>query len=164
MAFSQHRRSTVTRYFGVNLALVLTAGVLVQTLTRQLVALAPGLGSAAVDEPTRVEKFKRAEVAAALAPHEPVPRIVVARDAPEMPVQVLAVRLDEAEGLKLKPVRVKSKTLRLARNAARSKKVLAAAGLKLPPFAIAIETRKAGESSRDITNRSLGVLVAQSQY
>jgi hypothetical protein len=164
MTFFQQRPRSVARYLSVNLALVLTAGGLVQGLTRQLIAMAPGVGAVAVavDEPTRVEKFKRAEVAAAIAPHEPVPRIIVARDIPEMPVQVLAVRLDEAEGVKVKPVRVKSKTLRLARTAARSKKTLAAS--KLPPYAIAIEARNAGESSRDITNRSLGVLVAQSQY
>jgi hypothetical protein len=162
MTISEHRPWSFARYLSVNLALVLTAGVLVQGLTRQLIALAPSGGSVAVDERTRIEQFKRAEVAAAMAPHKPVPRIIIVRDIPEMPVQVLAVRMDEAEGVKVKPVRVKLKTLRLARAAARSKKTLAA--LKLPPYAIAIEARSAGESSRDITNRSLGVLVAQSQY
>lgn len=162
MTSSQHRPWSVARYLSVNLALVLTAGVLIQGLTRQLIALAPDAGSVAADQPTRVEKFKRAEAAAAMAPQEPVPRIIVARDIPEMPVQVLALRIDEAEGVKVKAVRVKLKTLRLARTAAGSKKTLAA--LKLPLYAVAIEARSAGESSRDITNRSLGVLVAQSQY
>jgi hypothetical protein len=162
MTICQHRPSSIARYVSVNLALVLTAGFLFQGLARQLIELDPGAASLAAHRPSRVETFKRAEVAAAMAPHEPVPRIIVARDIPEMPVQVLAVRLDDAEGVKVKPVRVKSKALRLARTAARSKKTLP--GSKLPPDVIAIEARNVGESSRDITNRSLGVLVTQSRY
>lgn len=162
MTSSQHHPSSIARYISVNVALVLAAGFLFQSLARQLIELGPVAGSLAVHKPSRLETFKRAQVAAAMAPHEPVSRIIVARDIPEMPVQVLAVQLDDAEGVKVRPVRMKTKALRLARTTARSKKTLAAS--KLPPDAIAIEARIVGESSRDITNRSLGVLVTQSQH
>jgi hypothetical protein len=157
----------------------MTAAAEIARLSHQV---SPMLETAAVDM-SRVEQFKRAEAAAAEAPQIPVPRVVVAHIAPHVPVQVMAVRLDQAESLKitplkLKPVKVKRKVAgRPAKLAGRGKKPekgFALAGGKLPPSVVAAAIQatepnaiKRGkkriadaETSRDITNRSLGVLVA----
>ena len=72
---------------------------------------APGVGvrdpGVAVDDPSRVEAFKQFEAAAAQAPNVPVPRVVVAHAVPDIPVQVLAVRMDQAESLKATPIKLK---------------------------------------------------------
>ncbi len=168
------RFGMATRYLAVNGILALFAMLAVQEVIRLSVTFAPGLRMA-VDDPSRVEKFKQGEVAAAQAPMIPVPRVVVAHSVPDIPVQVLAVRLDEAESLKVSPLKLKRKpSVRTAKSAAR-KKLPVIAGGKLPPTVVDIASNEAGvvptkrpktkgavvaESSRDITNRSLGVLVA----
>jgi hypothetical protein len=126
-------------------------------------------------EPSRVEKFKRDEVAAALAPQVPVLRQVVALSVPDMPVQVLALRLDQAETIKVRPIKVKRKTAaRVAKATPRPRKVAPGIFGDLPPVVVETALVETGslpqkrvkkraviaESSRDITNRSLGVLVA----
>jgi hypothetical protein len=125
-------------------------------------------------EPSRVEKFKRDEVAAALAPQVPVLRQVVALSVPDMPVQVLALRLDQAETIKVRPIKVKRKTaVRVAKATPRPRKPPGIFG-DLPAVVVETALVETGslppkrvkkraviaESSRDITNRSLGVLVA----
>jgi hypothetical protein len=120
---------------------------------------------------SRVEKFKMAEAAAARASLVPVPSTIVAFERPELPVQVLAVRIDEAEDVKVKPMRLKTKPLRLSK-AARTKKVAGRYEVALLLILVAndapitgssgrrLRGKVAAESPRDITNRSLGVLVA----
>jgi hypothetical protein len=160
------------RYFAFNGVLMLCNIFVIQEITRISVTLAPDL-RIAVDDPSRVEQFKQAEVAAAKAPNVPVPRVIVADSLPDMPVQVLAVRLDQAESLKVTPLKLKRKpSLRTAKSARKKSPVMA--GGKLPPIVVDLASSEAGvllpktakkkadvvESSRDITNRSLGVLVA----
>lgn len=166
------RTAPITRYVAYNGALAVCAWVLVQDVGRMSLALAPSLAVATGIEPSRVEKFKQAEIAAAQAPKYPVPRLVVARSMPEVPVQVLAVKLDQAESIKVKPLRLKKKSpVRMAK--LRHKKPSQTGG-KLPPIIVELALGESGlmpekkfkkklvlaESSRDITNRSLGVLVA----
>lgn len=161
------------RYFAFNGALVICTTLVLQQITHIAVALAPDL-RIAVNDLSRVEQFKQAEMAAAQAPNVPVPRVIVAQSVPDMPVQVLAVRLDQAESLKVTPLKLKRKpSVRTAKSA--RKKSPALAGGKLPPIVVDLASSEAGvllpkkskkkaavvaESSRDITNRSLGVLVA----
>lgn len=125
--------------------------------------------------PSRVEQFKRDEAAAALAPQVPVPRQVVAMSVPDMPVQVLAVRLDRAETVQVKPIKAqRKKSVRLAKATAKPRKPSLKLFGDLPPFVVETALIETGalpekrvkkraviaESSRDITNRSLGVLKA----
>jgi hypothetical protein len=175
MFLSLHERfGAAARYFAFNGFLALFALSAVKELIRVSVALAPD-PHIAVDDPSRVEAFKQFEAAAAQAPQVPVPRVVVAHSVPDMPVQVLAVRLDQAESLRVTPLKLKRKpTVRSAKSSTRKKAPVIAGGA-LPPFVVDMVFNEAGvaptkrlkkkgavvaESSRDITNRSLGVLVA----
>lgn len=171
----QQRFGAVARYFAFNGFLALCAMSAVKELMRVSVALAPDL-HIAVDDPSRVEAFKQFEAAAAQAPQVPVPRVVVAHLVPDMPVQVLAVRLDQAESLKVTPLKLKRKPwVRTVKSSSTRKKAPMIAGGALPPLVVDMVSTEAGavptkgsrkkgavvaESSRDITNRSLGVLVA----
>ncbi len=170
------RHLALARYAVFNGALVLCAisvagkiADMAVTLKAETTVLAASSGS------SRVEQFKRNEVAAALAPQVPVPRQVMAMSVPDMPVQVLAVRLDRAESVKVKPIKVKRKTaIRMAKATAKPRKPAMKLFGDLPPFVVETAVLEAGavpekrvkkravlaESSRDITNRSLGVLVA----
>jgi hypothetical protein len=175
MFFCVHQRfRAAARYFAFNGFLALCAVSAVKEITRVSVTLAPDL-HVAVDDPSRVEAFKQFEVAAAQAPNVPVPRVVVAHAVPDIPVQVLAVRMDQAESLKATPIRLKRKpAVRTAKLSTRKKSPVIAGGA-LPPMVVDFASNEAGvgstkrqktkgavvaESSRDITNRSLGVLVA----
>jgi hypothetical protein len=175
MFLSLHERfGAAARYFAFNGFLALCAVSAVKEITRVSVTLAPDL-HVAVDDPSRVEAFKQFEVAAAQAPNVPVPRVVVAHAVPDIPVQVLAVRMDQAESLKATPIRLKRKpAVRTAKLSTRKKSPVIAGGA-LPPMVVDFASNEAGvgstkrhktkgdvvaESSRDITNRSLGVLVA----
>ncbi len=126
-------------------------------------------------EPSRVEKFKQGEVAAALAPQVPVARQVVALRVSDLPVQVMAVQLDQAETVEVRPLMAKRKTaVRFAKAGARPRKTTRGVFGDLPPIIVETALVETGslplgrfkkrvvvaESSRDITNRSLGVLVA----
>jgi hypothetical protein len=175
MFFSVHQRfGAAARYFAFNGFLALCALSAVKEIMRVSVTLAPDL-HVTVDDPSRVEAFKQFEAAAAQAPNVPVPRVVVAHAVPDIPVQVLAVRMDQAESLKATPIKLKRKpAVRTAKLSTR-KKSPAIAGGALPPLVVDLASNEAGvvptkrqkkkgavvaESSRDITNRSLGVLVA----
>ena len=95
-----HQRfGAAARYFAFNGFLALCALSAVKEIMRVSVTLAPDLHFT-VDDPSRVEAFKQLEVAAARAPNVPVPRVVVAHAVPDIPVQVLAVRMDQAGVLK----------------------------------------------------------------
>jgi hypothetical protein len=162
------------RYFAFNGFLALCTVSAVKEIMRVSVTLAPDL-HVSVDDPSRVDAFKQFEAAAAQAPKVPVPRVIVAHLVPDIPVQMLAVRLDQAESLKANPLKLKRKpAVRTAKLSTR-KKSLAIAGGALPPLVVDLASNEAGvvstkrlrkkgavvaESSRDITNRSLGVLVA----
>jgi hypothetical protein len=140
---------------------------------RQSAALVPS-ASVAGTAPSRVEKFKLSERAALTAPRVPVPRIIAVHDVPPMPVQVLAVRLDDAESIAAAPLsRKQKKAARLAKAETRAKVRPGRPGA-LPPLVVMSEVSavpiqksksRAGklyalaESPRDITNRSLGVMV-----
>lgn len=171
-----HRLGMATRYFAFNGAVAFCAVFLLHTVAERAMALAPSfLNPVEEAEPSRVEKFKDAEAASAQAPQVPVPHRVIARSLPEYPVQVLAVRLDDAESLKIQPLRLQ-KTMRpgSAQPMVRNRKVASQNGGKLPAGVIEFGYRAVGattgrkqrkrlvlaESSRDITNRNLGVLVA----
>jgi hypothetical protein len=98
----------------------------------------------------------------------------VAREVPAMPVQTLAIRLDTAEGVSAQPVpRKLKKPARFAKSGARTKPRIEPNG-DLPDLVVMSEVaampvqklkKRAGrlyalaESTRDITNRSLGVMV-----
>lgn len=125
-------------------------------------------------EPSRVETFKRDVAAAALAPQVPIPRRVVALSVPDMPVQVLAVRIDQAENVKVKPVKAKRRlAVRVAKATVRKRMPGPSIFGDLPTAVVETALAETGpvpqkrankravvaESSRDITNRSLGVLV-----
>jgi hypothetical protein len=157
-------------YLAFNGAVVACAGVLVGKLASVAVELQPMLEAARPGELSRVEKFIMAEIAAAQAPQIPVPRTVVAYEQPAIPVQVLAVRIDDAEDVTVKPMRLKKGTPRLAKSA-RMKRPARRYEAELLP--IMVETSGTGpvpgrrsrsgrtaETTRDITNRTLGVLVA----
>lgn len=169
-----HRWSALGRYVTFNVVAMLAASALVQDVARMAASLGPmSAPAAAAAAPSRVEAFKLGEIAASTAPQVPVPRSVVARRSPEMSVRTLAVQLDEAEGVKVKPVKANRKIVRTAK-AGRSRKVVAQRPGKLPDsviFAAAFEAvgsvpvrskrvPPVAESSRDITNRSLGVIMA----
>lgn len=175
MFFSVHQRfGAAARYLAFNGFLALCAMSAVKEIMRVSVTLAPDL-HVAVDDPSRVESFKQFEVAAAQAPKVPVPRVVIAHSVPDIPVQVLAVRMDQAESLKATPLKLKRKpSVRTAKLSVRKKSPVGAGGV-LPPMIVDLASNEAGlvptkrlkkkgavvvESSRDITNRSLGVLVA----
>jgi hypothetical protein len=167
------RLGASARYLAFNGLLVLCAVSAVKEVMRVSVTLAPPLHKP-VSDPSRVDTFKRFE-AAAQAPKIPFRRIIVAHTVSDIPVQVLAVRLDQAESLKVTPLKLKRKaSVRLAKPSMR-KKSPAIAGGALPPLIVDLASNEAGvlstrglkrkgaivtESSRDITNRSLGVLVA----
>lgn len=171
------RHSALARYAGFNGALVLCAmGMAGHIADMAATIKAETMVVAASAGPSRVEQFKRNEAAAALAPQVPVARKVVALSVPDMPVQVLAVRLDRAETVKVRPIKAKRKI------AGRMTKAKTVAKLRtpapklfdLPAIVVATALAETGaqpekrarkraviaESSRDITNRSLGVLVA----
>lgn len=175
MFLSVHQRfGAAARYVAFNGFLALCAVSAVKEIMRVSVLLAPDLHIDKAD-PSRVEAFKQFEAAAAEAPNVPVPRVVVAHIVPDMPVQVLAVRLDQAESLKITPLKLKRKpSVRTAKSSTRKKAPVIAGGA-LPPLVVDLVSNEAGvapikrlkkkgavvaESSRDITNRSLGVLVA----
>jgi hypothetical protein len=175
MFFSVHQRfGAAARYFAFNGFLAFCAMSAVKEIMRVSVTLAPDL-HVTVDDPSRVEAFKQLEVAAARAPNVPVPRVVVAHAVPDIPVQVLAVRMDQAESLKATPLKFKRKPAVRTSKLSTRKKSPAVAGGALPPLVVDLASNEAGlvpakrqkkkgsvvaESSRDITNRSLGVLVA----
>jgi hypothetical protein len=157
-------------YLAFNGAVLACAGFLVPKLASVAAELQPVLEGAKSSELSRVDKFTMAEIAAAQAPQVPVPRTVVAYEQPEIPVQVLAVRIDDAEGVSVKPMRLKKATARLAKSG-RVKKTARRYEAELLP--IVVETSATGlvpgrrsragrmaETTRDITNRTLGVLVA----
>jgi hypothetical protein len=167
---SNGRFRTLGFYLAFNGAVLACAGFLVGKLADVAVELQPMLERAKPGELSRVDKFRLAEIAAAQAPQVPVPRTIVAYEQPEIPVQVLAVRIDEAEDVTVKPMRLKKGTARLAKSA-RAKKTARRYEAELPP--IVVETSATGlvpgrrsragrvaETTRDITNRTLGVLVA----
>lgn len=165
----------IVRYAVFNGVLVACALGLADAIAQMAATIKSGTNVAAIAEPSRVEKFKRDEAAAALAPQVPVVRQVVALTVPDMPVQVLAVRLDQAETVKVKPIKAKRKTaLRVAKAPVRPRKAIPGLFGDLPPIVVETALVETGslpekrakkravvaESSRDITNRSLGVLVA----
>jgi hypothetical protein len=168
-----HRWSALGRYVTFNVIAMLTASALMQDVARMAASLSPMTAPGAVAGPSRVEAFKFGEIAAATAPQVPVPRLIVARRSPEMSIRTLAVQLDEAEGVKVKPVKANRKIVRTAK-AGRNRKVIAHRPGKLPDsviFAAAFEAVVSvpvrskrmppiAESSRDVTNRSLGVIMA----
>ena len=166
--------SALLLYAGLNGALALGVAASAQKITQMGAMIKADQAESAAAVPSRVEKFKLAESAAARAPQQPVPRVIVARDVPDMPVQLLAVRIDHAENVKVKPLKTKRKSMvRAAKTQARQRKPVDVALGKLPPFIVQFaltetgnatvkRTKKApvvAESSRDITNRSLGVLM-----
>lgn len=164
------------RYTVFNGALVLCAMGMAGKIADLAAAIKAGNAVVMRAEPSRVEQFKRNEAAAALAPQVPVARQLVALSVPDMPVQVLAVRLDQAESVKVKPINAKRKAVdRVAKAMAKPRKpVVTKLFGGLPPFVVETVQAETGslpqtqrkkrvvvaESSRDITNRSLGVLVA----
>jgi hypothetical protein len=167
--------ASAARYFAFNGVVAVFATFLLHDFAQRATALTPAFADPVEAEPSRVEKFKDAEAAAAQAPQVPVPRPIVARSMPDVPVQVLAVRLDQAESLKIKPLQLKRKLrMSFAKPTARNKRAAVQTAGTLPPAVVESASREAGmipakkarkrpvlaESSRDITNRSLGVLVA----
>lgn len=167
---SNGRFRTLGLYLAFNGAVLACTGLFAGKLANLATELQPMLERAKPIELSRVDKFRMAEIAAALAPQIPVHRTVVAFEQPEMPVQVLAVRIDEAEDVKVKPMRPKKGALRIAKSA-RTKKAVRRYEAELLP--IVVETSATGlvpgrrsragrtaETTRDITNRTLGVLVA----
>ncbi|MCU0954749.1 MAG: hypothetical protein MUC37_09110 [Hyphomicrobium sp.] len=159
------------RYIALNSAVVMVAGFLAGQLAGLAAELRPFIEGPEPAQPSRVEKFKMAE-AAARDPRHPVPRTVVAFEQPELPVQVLAVRIDDAEDVKVKPMRLKAKPQRYAK-VARTKKAAVRNQAELLPILVIndvpvtgpppgrhLRGKVAAESARDITNRTLGVLVA----
>lgn len=160
------------RYVALNAAALMLALFLAGEIAGTAAGVRPLIVGTGSQQLSRVEKFKMAEAAAARASLLPVPRTIVAFERPELPVQVLAVRIDEAEDVKVKPLRLKTKTLRLSK-AARAKKPAGRYEAVLLPILVAndvpitgsaagrrLRGKVAAESPRDITNRSLGVLVA----
>jgi hypothetical protein len=175
MFLSVHQRfGSAARYLAFNGFLALCALTAAKEIMRISVTFAPDL-HASVEDPSRVEAFKHFEVVAAQAPKVPVPRVVIADEVPDIPVQVLAVRMDQAESLKATPLKLKRKpAVRTAKLSMRKKSPVIVGGA-LPPLVVDLASTEAGvgptkrqkkkgavvaESSRDITNRSLGVLVA----
>jgi hypothetical protein len=165
------RFTALGRYIALNSAAVVVAGFLAGQLAGLAVEFRPLIEGPEPTQPSRVEKFKMAE-AAARAPRFPVPRTVVAFEQSELPVQVLAVRIDDAEDVKVKPMRLKTKPVRYAK-AARTKKAPVHYEAQLLPILVTSDIpvtgpapgrrllgKAAAESARDITNRTLGVLVA----
>jgi hypothetical protein len=163
----------VGAYVLLNGALAACALGLAGEVARQSAGLVPAVILTADAGPSRVEKFKSSERAALSAPQVPVPRIIVAREVPAMPVQALAIRLDTAEGVSAQPVPRKLKKLvRVAKAGMRTKPRIQPNG-DLPDLVVLSEVaavpvqkpkQRAGrlyalaESTRDITNRSLGVI------
>lgn len=168
------RHFALARYAVFNGVLMLCAVGMVKKIADIAGSIKAEHAVVAEAEPSRVEKFKRDAAAAALAPQVPMPRRVVALRVPDMPVQVLAVRIDQAENVKVKPVKVKLKAgVRVAKATVRRRKPAPSIFGDLPAIVVETalvetgsvpETRAkkravVAESSRDITNRSLGVLV-----
>jgi hypothetical protein len=177
VAADRHRVFALAFYAAFNGALMLFAGISVQSIVQMASSIRPQSTEIAEAPPSRVDKFKIAEAAAALAPQVPVPRTIVAFSVPDMPVQVLAARIDRAENVKVKPVKLKRRTLaRIAKANDRRRKAAPSTEVagKIPAVVALFASADAGnapqkrtkkqavvaESSRDITNRSLGVLVA----
>lgn len=77
--------------------LTLTAHALGESIAFQTLSLAPQTSTAERSEPSRVERFLLDKIAASQAPQIPVPRVVSVLTEPDIPVQLLAMRLDEAE-------------------------------------------------------------------
>ncbi|OYW57224.1 MAG: hypothetical protein B7Y80_12605 [Hyphomicrobium sp. 32-62-53] len=169
------RHLALARYAVFNSVLLVGAVVLAGQIADLVFSIQADSTIVAQAEPSRVEKFKRDEAAAALAPQVPVRRKVVALSVPDMPVQVLAIQLDQAETIKVRPIKVKRKTaVRVAKSTPRPRKVAPGIFGDLPPIVVETALVETGslppkrvkkraviaESSRDITNRSLGVLVA----
>ena len=176
VAADRHRFFALALYAAFNGALMLFAGFSAQKIVQMVSSIRAPSTETAEAPPSRVEKFKLAEAAAALAPQVPVPRTIVAFSVPDMPVQVLAARIDRAENVKVKPVKLKRRTLaRIAKaNDRRRRAAVSTVVAGKIPTAVALfasadagnapqkQTKKravVAESSRDITNRSLGVLV-----
>ncbi len=125
-----------------------------QGVASDAIALLPEIAAVGSSGPSRVDDFKRGEAAARDAPGVPVPRVLTAYGVPDLPVQALAVGLDEAESIAAKPMPHKRKKgPRVAKADARKKSRVGSAG-QIP------KTLVQAESTRDITNRNLGVLVA----
>jgi hypothetical protein len=171
---AEHRRSAVGRYVLFNGALVGCAALLIHSIADLAAEMkrreTPPLNA----ELSRVEKFELASAVDAQARRHAVVRTIVARKIPDVPVQVLAVQIDRAEGVKLKPLKTARKSARLAQASKRKRKTPAHKPGDLPDSVLAtayFETgyeipirpgkrRVVAETSRDIINRSLGVLVA----
>jgi hypothetical protein len=161
-------------YILLNGSLAACALGLAGEVLRQSAGLVSTQSVAADTVPSRLEKFKLSERLAMTAPRVPVPRIIVAQDVPLMPVQALAIRLDKAESIAAEPAsRKNKKASRLAKAETRTKPRMGRNG-DLPPIVVmsevsAVPVQKPkqrpgqlyalAESTRDITNRSLGVMV-----
>lgn len=160
------------RYVTFNAANLALALLLAGEIAGIAAGARPAMLGAGSQQLSRMEKFKMAEAAAARASLLPPPRSIVAFEQPELPVQVLAVRIDDAEDVKVKPMRIETKPLRLSK-ATRTKRAAARYEAELLPILVAndapvtgsptgrrLRGKAAAESPRDITNRTLGVLVA----
>lgn len=167
------RHFALARYTVFNGVLMLCAVGMVKKIADIAGSIKAEHAVVARAEPSRVDKFKRDEAAAASAPQVPKLRRVVALSVPDMPVQVLAVRIDQAENVKVKPVKVKRKSaVRVAKATVRRRKPAPSNFGELPAIVVETALVETGslpekrakkravvaESSRDITNRSLGVL------
>lgn len=173
LPFPKQSLLAVARYFALNAVLLVVATGLVTALARWTIELnsAQPVSTASL---SRVEAFKQAETDA-LARRPEATRKVVAYTASQIPAPVLAMRLDEAEAAKSRRVLAKRLTpARVAINVESASAQQVRPRPRLPRGVMALGALKAlqlpmtaerkfvvAESTRDITNRSLGVLVAR---
>jgi hypothetical protein len=171
---AEHCQSGFGRYVLFNGALVGCTALLIHSIADLAAEMKRRETPTVSAELSRVEKFELAAAVDAQARRIAVVRTIVARNIPDVPVQVLAVQIDRAEGVKIKPLKATRSAARLAQVSKRKRKSpshwpgdLPDSVLTTAYFETGYETpsrpgkrRVVAESSRDIINRSLGVLVA----